>query len=165
MTDILLTAFRGTSSEKLIRQIDSSKYKKVLLPNNKEKDSEIVDKMISDGKYKYVICLGQKPIMKDKVAIETTAKCRDISINTSFQYIELKNILEENGIEVKISHNAGTSYCNCLYYNCMMHLKQKELNTKVIFIHIPMLKNITDSVFFPKLIHVLNELEKIDIGT
>ncbi len=157
MTDILLTAFRNTSSEKLIGQIVNKKT--VILPNDKEKDSEVVNNILSDGKYQYVICLGQKPIMKDKVAIETTAKCGDISIYTSFPYIELKSILEESGIEVKISHNAGTSYCNCLYYNCMRYLEQKEINTKVIFLHIPMLKNITDSVFFQRLIHVLNEID------
>ena len=45
MTDILLTAFRNTSSEKLIGQIVNKKT--VILPNDKEKDSEVVNNIVA----------------------------------------------------------------------------------------------------------------------
>ena len=70
--NILLTAFIGTSSEILLRQI--TKYETLFLPNDKIRDSEILLENISKRQFDYVFCFGQKPIIKDKVSIECTGK-------------------------------------------------------------------------------------------
>lgn len=71
-SNILLTAFNGTSSEIFLKQIKN--HQTLFLPNDKTKDSEIVIETISNRYFNYVFCFGQKPLIKDKVNIETTAK-------------------------------------------------------------------------------------------
>lgn len=153
---ILLTGFSNTSSELLIHQ--AGDYKTIILPNDKVRDSEIVIGAISDAEFDYVFCFGQKPVLKDKVTIEVTAKEGDLWIDTSFPYRELKELFEENGVRVNISHNAGTSFCNKLYYNCMKYVVQRGMRTKIIFVHIPVYQNIIDrKTFFEKIIDVVEK--------
>ena len=108
--NILLTAFIGTSSEILLRQI--TKYETLFLPNDKIRDSEILLENISKRQFDYVFCFGQKPIIKDKVSIECTGKDGIGCIETAFDCNELKRAFELHGIAAKVSSNAGTSFCN-----------------------------------------------------
>lgn len=55
--NILLTAFIGTSSEILLRQI--TKYETLFLPNDKIRDSEILLENISKRQFDYVFCLSE----------------------------------------------------------------------------------------------------------
>ena len=48
------------------------------------------------------------------------------------------------GIIAQISHNAGTSFCNQLYLNVLKYIFQNDIHTKMVFIHIPFMKNISD---------------------
>lgn len=79
-----------------------------------------------------------------EVHIETTAKEGEFYVDMKFDYNHLKSLLEANDIAVKISHNAGTSFCNKLYLNCLKYVITNNMETKIIFIHIPFTKNITD---------------------
>lgn len=154
MDNILLTAFLGSSSEVLLRQV--TEYEILLLPNDKIRDSEILLAYITKRQFDYVFCFGQKPIIKDKVCIECTGKDEMGSIETSFDYNELKNAFEIHGIAAKISNNAGTSFCNQLYVNSLRYISQYDTKTKVVFIHIPFLKNISDrKLFFEKIIDTI----------
>lgn len=128
--NILLTAFRGSSAELVIS--DTSKYKILLLPNDKVKDSEKLIEVISNEKIDYVISLGQKPNIKDKVHIETTARAGEFCINTNYDCTTLKRLFEQNGLVSKISHNAGTSFCNQLYLNGLKYLYQNASATKIL---------------------------------
>lgn len=139
--NILLTAFCGTSAEWLIR--DTERYKTLFLPNDKIKDSEKLIKAITNEKFAYVISFGQRPNIKDKVHIETTARDAESSVATDFDCRKLKDIYEQNGIVSKISHNAGTSFCNQLYFN-LKYISQNSPDIKMVFVHIPFMKNITD---------------------
>lgn len=57
------------------------------------------------------------------------------------------------GLKTKISNNAGTSFCNHLYYHGLKHIFEKKLNSEIVFLHIPFEKNITDiDAFFKKII-------------
>lgn len=141
-TNLLMTAFRGSSAEYLLKRVNNCKT--LFLPNDKLKDSEMVIETIRNEKFDYVICFGQRPLIKDKVHIETTAREGEFYIDTNFDYNQLKCLLEANDIAVKISHNAGTSFCNKLYLNCLKYVITNNMETKVIFIHIPFAKNITD---------------------
>ncbi|MGN0155582.1 MAG: hypothetical protein ACI4A3_14105 [Lachnospiraceae bacterium] len=140
--NILLTAFCGSSAELLVR--DTERYKTLVLPNDKLRDSEYLINFISKDKIDYVISLGQKPSLKNKVCIETTAKDGALYFNTDFDCNLLKQLLERNGIPSKISHNAGTSFCNQLYLNGLKHILQNDMDTKMVFVHIPFTKNISD---------------------
>lgn len=131
----------------------------MILPNAKVKDSENLINKIIDGTYDYVLSFGQKPNIKNKVNIETTARNGITSVETDFDCEQLQDLFESNDIKFKISHNAGTSYCNCLYYNGLLYIQKNHLKTRMIFIHIPFLENIDDTdCFFTKVINIASKI-------
>lgn len=145
MKRILLTVFCGTSAERLVRDVDlGPKYEVLCLPSDKIKDSELLIKALRQEEFDYIISLGQRPNIKNKVHIETTAKKGDEVIRTSFDCEKLKRSLEQNGLPAKCSNNAGTSFCNELYWNGLRHLKDKNTDTQMVFVHVPFEKNIAD---------------------
>lgn len=159
--NILMTAFRGTSAELLIQNAKNN-YRTLLLPNDKIKDSEMLLDAISNEKFDYVISFGQRPNIKDKVHIETTAKAGEFQINTNYNCENLKQMFEQNGIVSKISHNAGTSFCNELYLNGLKYIFENDLDTKMVFVHIPFAKNVTDfDSFRNRIFEVIVCLSKI----
>ena len=154
---ILLTAFRGSSAEQLLKYANG--FEKLILPNDKVDDAEKLKQAISKMNYDFVVSLGQRPNIKNKLHIEMTAKSGDIHINTDFDCERLKVLFEQNGIDTKISHNAGTSYCNSLFYNGMDYIKSSKIETQMVFVHIPLLKNIDDSeMFFQKIMGSISKI-------
>ena len=143
--DILLTGFQGTSSELLV---EKASQKSIILPNNKIVDSQLLIAEINLRKYDYILSFGQKPNIKNKLYIETTAGNMAEHLNTNLEYDKLKTVFENNKLSVHISNNAGTSFCNALYWNGLNYIYNKGIDTKMIFIHIPFCKNITDSEWF-----------------
>lgn len=161
---ILLTAFCGTAAESLLRGIESdSQYQVLHLPNDKVKDSELLIEALQQEHFDYVISLGQRPNIKDKVHIETRAKKVGELISTAFNCERLKRCLEQSGLLVKISDNAGTSYCNELYRNGLRYILEKKPDTQMVFLHVPFEKNILDVDGFRKKLFIgLEELLKND---
>lgn len=143
--DILLTGFCGTSAELLVKRAN---YKSLILPNDKVADSQLLCEEIGLQKYDYVFSFGQKPNIRDRVYLETTARNGNRFINTNFECEKLKNALEQINIPTQISDNAGTSFCNALYWNGLSYIHDKHLSTRMCFLHIPFYKNITDSELF-----------------
>ena len=142
---ILLTAFCGTSAETLVKGVElDSQYQVLYLPNDKIKDSELLIDALQQEQFDYVISLGQRPNIKDKVHIETRARKGEDVLITAFECERLKRRLEQNGLPVKISDNAGTSYCNELYWNGLRYILEKKLDTQMVFLHVPFEKNILD---------------------
>jgi len=142
---ILLTAFCGTSAELLVNGVElDSQYQVLYLPNDKIKDSELLIEALQQEQFDYVISLGQRPNIKDKVHIETSARKGGDVLVTAFECERLKRCLEQNGLPVKISDNAGTSYCNELYWNGLRYILEKKLDTQMVFLHVPFEKNILD---------------------
>lgn len=142
---ILLTAFRGTSAELLIKDVESdSQYRVLYLPNDKVEDSALLIKALQQEHFDYVVSFGQRPNIKDKVHIETRACKGNEYLSTAFDCTGLKYAFEKNGLETKLSDNAGTSFCNELYWNGLRYLKESKLGTKMVFIHVPFEKNISD---------------------
>lgn len=134
----LITAFAGTSAE----TVTSGLPDVLLLPSNREKDTELLIRALKNGRYNRVISLGQKPVIRNKVYIETTARQGDKIYQTDFDCLRLKSFLAGQGIAVKISHNAGTSFCNSLYFGGLEFIYEKMPDTKMVFLHIPFEKNI-----------------------
>lgn len=148
---ILLTAFCGTSAELLVNGLElDSQYKALYLPNDKIKDSELLTEALKQERFDYVISLGQRPNIKDKIHIETRARQDEIYLNTAFECTGLKKAFENNGIETKLSGNAGTSFCNELYWNGLRYLTETRADTKMVFVHMPFEKNISDVGEFGK---------------
>lgn len=138
--DILLTGFRGTSSEVLVKRAD---YRSLILPNDKVLDSRLLLAELDRHNYEYVFSFGQKPNIRDKVYLETVARNGSKSIHTDFAYCKLQSAFKAENIAVQISDHAGTSFCNALYWNVLEYIRDKGLKTKMIFLHIPFWKNIT----------------------
>ena len=150
---ILLTAFCGTSAETLVKGVElDSQYQVLYLPNDKIKDSELLIDALQQEQFDYVISLGQRPNIKDKVHIETSARKGGDVLVTAFECERLKRCLEQNGLPVKISDNAGTSYCNELYWNGLRYILEKKLDTQMVFLHVPFEKNILDLTLFEEIL-------------
>ncbi|MBP3595642.1 MAG: hypothetical protein J6J44_14065 [Lachnospiraceae bacterium] len=146
---ILLTAFCGTSAELLVKGVEPDLKCKVLyLPNDKVRDSELLIEALQQEQFDYVISLGQRPNIKDKIHIETLARKGEDVLITAFECERLKGCLEQNGLSVKISDNAGTSYCNELYWNGLRYILEKKLDTRMVFLHVPFEKNISNLKHF-----------------
>lgn len=152
--NLLLTGFYGTSSELLVRKAN---HKSLLLPSDKVIDSQILLSELRQQTYDYILSFGQKPNIKDKIYLETTARNANNCIQTNFQYCKLKNALESENIPVRTSDHAGTSFCNALYWNGLNYICNKKSNTKMIFVHIPFCKNIADcEMFFDRIITAIH---------
>ena len=142
---ILLTAFRNTSSERLINCF-SENYCKIILENDKLMSECQLEEILSRDKYDFVLSLGQRPVMKNKLSVEVCARDGARIIFTDFDYETLLNNFTDCGVEAKLSRNAGTSFCNNIYRFGLDHLEKTE--TKMIFVHIPFEKNISDFELF-----------------
>lgn len=145
---ILLTVFEGTSSELLFKGVKN--FPAVILPNDKVKDSALLMEILSKTHVDYVLSFGQRPNIKDKVHIETTARNGDLCLDTAFDCERLRMLFEQNSIPVKLSHNAGTSFCNKLYWNGLKYIAEHELETEMVFVHVPFEKNISDIDLFKR---------------
>ena len=93
---VLLTFFEGTSAELLLKKFKN--FTVVSLPNDKIKDSELLIEMLSKAHYDYVLSFGQRPNIKDKVHIETTARNGELRLDTIFDCERLRLLFEQNGI-------------------------------------------------------------------
>ncbi len=157
--NILLTAFCNTSAELLLKH--KNNWKTLVLPNDKIKDSEILIDALARENFKYVFCFGQKPIIKNKINIETTARKDELTINTDFDCEKMRELFENINIDSKVSHNAGTSFCNRLYYNGLRYIIQNNMKTQIAFIHIPFKKNINDfNCFCDKIFNIIEIYNK-----
>ena len=143
---ILLTAFKNTSSEALVKR--TQRFDLIILENDMEKSVKQLEQALQKEKYRYIFSFGQRPIIKDKIHIEDKAIVNREVLETSFDTEKLKKAFEDCEITVKLSHNAGTSYCNNIYYNGMKIISNNNLNTEMVFIHIPYMKNISNSADF-----------------
>lgn len=155
---VLLTAFRGTSSEKLITAFDDT-YIKIILENDKNiSEKQLVD-ALENNKINYIFSFGQKPVIKDKIYIETVGKIDGTIYNTDFNIDKLASALNSRGLSARVSSNAGTSYCNNIYAYGLKYISENNYNAKITFIHVPFEKNISDfQDYSKKLIKSINDL-------
>ena len=154
----LLTAFRGTSSERLISCFDGE-FHKLILENHKGKSVNQLIQLLKGNNFDYVISFGQKPVIRDKLYIELTGKINNVSYKTDFDADRFIDSLTRFGFSVHTSNNAGTSFCNNIYAHGLKFIKENTLKTRMIFVHVPFEKNISDfGDFSDKLIKAAEEL-------
>jgi len=141
---ILITAFRGNynSSKILLDRIKSNNYNKLLLTNSFTTCEKEIVKAIIQQKPKYILTFGQKS-NTDILYIETTGCRNGIILDTDFNVEALVQSLKAAKISYCLSNNAGNYLCNHVYYSGLDFLKQHSLDTKMIFIHVPSIKWLT----------------------
>lgn len=137
---ILYTCFNGinNSSKVLLDQINCSQKDKLYLKNSFQTSIKQLEERLSF--YDIIISFGQAPLNKEKIKIELVGKKEDVYV-TAYDYLSLKNKLEKVGFEVVLSKNAGNYLCNNLYYYGLRKIKERQLKTQMIFIHIPKLND------------------------
>ena len=136
---VTILAFKDTSAEQLVKDLD---FPTVLLPSDKILDSEIAIDEIQ--KSSCIICFGQKPQIKNQICLELIAKNQNEILTTNFEIDSFKQALKEHKLPYSESRNPGTSYCNLVYWNSLNYIKEKNLDCKFLFIHIPFLENMNN---------------------
>lgn len=138
----LYTAFNGknNSSKILLDNINSNN--KLYLKNNFITSVAQLEKELISNDYDLVISFGQAPLKKDTIKIETTGKNK-IEYKTKYEYSNLQKRLDEK-YKTIISYNAGNYLCNNLYFYGLKYIEEQKLKAKMIFIHIPQIKNISN---------------------
>jgi len=56
----------------------------------------------------------------------------------------LEQSLKTGEISYRLSNNAGNYLCNHVYFSGLDIIKQQALNTKMIFIHVPIMKDFSN---------------------
>ena len=138
---VLYTAFNGKNNSSKILLDAITATNKLYLKNSFNTSVTQLRNEIKNNDYDLVISLGQAPIEKDTIKIETKANMEDC-FETNFDFTNLKNNLEKN-FKLIISGNAGNYLCNNVYYYGLKFIYENNLKTKMIFIHIPKINNIS----------------------
>lgn len=139
---VLFTAFDGeNNSSKLL--LDRINYKhKLCLRNDFARSARRLERELESNEFDLVMSFGQAPLPKNTIKIETVGR-GEKDYRTSYDYSLLAKALSSD-FNVKISEDAGKYLCNHLYYCGLKYIKDNNLKTKMIFIHIPMKDNISD---------------------
>lgn len=137
---ILVTAFDGEeNSSKIICEKLSTDCKKIILPNDKMLSCEMLKNTVDGGGFRYIFSLGQKPVIKNKITVEDTAKRGEKVLKANAEPI--CELINRSGYDCRISHNAGTSFCNNLYFFGLNYISENRLDTEMFFLHVPFAKN------------------------
>lgn len=81
-----------------------------------------------------IICCGMAE-SRTKLSVETNAACKDAVLKTS---VDLEQLLAGSS-EIEISHDAGKFVCEGLYYSVLKYLSDRQMNSRCIFVHVPIL--------------------------
>ena len=143
----LLTSFdvwephqRSNSSDDLLTEL----LKQDLLPENSsllqkipvsfQLAPEFVIAQINELKPDVIICCGMAEA-RSVLTIESNGKGQQEIIHTS---VDLERLIQRS-IATQISHDAGSFVCNHLYYSVLRYLRERQLATQCIFVHVPVL--------------------------
>ncbi|GKX65358.1 hypothetical protein [Inconstantimicrobium mannanitabidum] len=140
----LLAGFKGkNNSAKILLDLINprNKVNKLYLENDFSICKNQLELQIKAVNYDYVIVFGQKPVTK-AICIETTAKGQQYDYQTNYEYASLVECLKFNNCKVKLSNNPGNYLCNYVYFSGLEYIIKNNLNTKLLFVHTPYLKNI-----------------------
>ncbi len=139
MKNIILAGFDGkNNSSRIITEKASLNCTKVILPNDREKSAELLLETIRKVNAVCVVILGQKPSVKEKIAVEPQAKRCGKVLHTPLDVTVTVEKIKKNGYNAYISKGCGMSYCNHVYYECL------ESGTNCIFLHVPTMNNVSD---------------------
>ena len=141
---ILIAGFEGkdNSAKILLDYIKEKKYDQELLylKNDFEiSGNQIEEKLLHN--YDYVLIFGQLPKVNE-VYLENNATLEEKTLITDYNYGTLKEYLERNNYKVISSNDAGNYYCNNVFFRALHFKEKNNLESKIAFIHIPIIENI-----------------------
>lgn len=141
---VLVSGFKGeTNSAKLI--IDKIEGKNVIeklyLVNSFETSKNQLEDELKKQEYDFIITFGQKPKVKS-IYLEQKACVSGDELISDYEYNKLEKLLYDNGFNVTVSNNPGNYLCNHIFYVGLKFINVNKPKTKMIFIHIPTIKNI-----------------------
>ena len=139
-------------------------------------DKVIIEKLCQKG-YDLILMIGETSASSDKIRLERVAlNLMDASIPdndnvladeipiditnlpsifTNFPIKSIYSNLKRYGYPVSLSNSAGTFVCNCLYFKILNYVQNKNLKSKVLFIHVP---SSTDTVSLDDIQETVNKL-------
>ncbi|OCQ94368.1 peptidase C15 [Oscillatoriales cyanobacterium USR001] len=103
-----------------------------------------------------IICCGMAE-SRSKLSLESCAMFEEEILRTNVKIEELLT----NLTITEISHDAGKFVCESLYYSVLNYIYSKRLNSKCIFVHVPIL---TTENFQPIITDFLSILSSILIA-
>lgn len=154
--NVLFTAFNGknNSSKVLLDYIQIDSKNKLYLKNSFTTSVIQLTNKIKNNDYDLVISFGQAPLENNTIKIETISNGEE-EIETNYNYNDIKSLLEKK-YNVILSKNAGNYLCNNIYYNGLKYIKENDLKSKMIFIHIPKIDNINNIELLSKILEKIN---------
>ena len=138
--DIWLPHHTSNSSDDLLAEIEQSKqftgHLSFLrkLPVDISLASNQVINQLEQLQPVGIICCGMAE-KREQLTIESCATCQDNMLKTSVNLERLVLSLAET----EISHDAGKFVCEGLYYQLLKHLRDQQLTTFCLFVHVPVL--------------------------
>lgn len=81
-----------------------------------------------------IICCGMAQ-RRTLLSVEVSASCGEIVLQTT---VNLEKLVA-GARAVEISHDCGKFVCEGLYYSVLEELRQRQLTTPCIFVHVPIL--------------------------
>ena len=150
--DILYMAFKGNSNSSKVLLDYVASDNKLYLTNSFKTSVVELQKELKKNNYDLIVAFGQALLDRDTLKIEITAK-NDSVYSTSFDYRFLYHKLKKE-YKVMVSSDAGNYLCNHIYYHGLKYIKENNLKTKMIFIHIPKIEKITDIGRLSELFHM-----------
>lgn len=144
MSKILFAGFEGEyNSAKILLDKLSPNTEKLYLKNDFEQCAAQIKNELKKNTYHDIIAFGQKPVIKS-IYIEEYGCIGGQLYKTAFQHEDLQNMLTGGGYRVKLSCNAGSYLCNHVYASGLRYIAHRKLSVNYLFIHIPVIKNLTD---------------------
>lgn len=170
---ILLTGFEPfggmatNPSEELVRSLaecrmDGIELSTMVLPVEYHRTMDIIREQV--GQYDVIVMFGvarsRQEVSVERVAINLMdASSYDNAgyrpeeepivpdgPTAYFSTLPVKQVvayMKEHGISCKISNSAGTYVCNAIYYAALHYATTHSLNTKCVFIHLPLAFDVT----------------------
>lgn len=89
-----------------------------------------IDEMQPDA----IICCGMAE-SRSRLSVESNATCGNTVLKTG---VDLQELIADS-TEIEISHDAGKFVCEGLYYEVLKYLGERRLNSRCIFVHVPLL--------------------------
>ena len=138
MRSVVFAGFDGEDNPaRLLVERVSAPCRKVILPNDNALSAALMRDEIARSPLT-AIMTGQKPSIRSKIAVERFARAVCGILETDVDCGRVVRFFRENGYDAYMSSGAGNSYCNAVYAEVL------KIFPRGLFLHIPLLKNISD---------------------
>ncbi|MBE9193335.1 peptidase C15 [Gloeocapsopsis crepidinum LEGE 06123] len=104
------------------------------LPVETQQASNYVNRKITEIQPTAIICCGMAE-SRTQLTVESNATCGDIVLRSP---IDLEQLIAELSV-TQISHDAGKFVCEGLYFAVLNHITTQQLNSRCLFVHVPIL--------------------------